>query len=87
EFMRDFLWLIPANDKLFEFYAKLGFEKKLYSCGNYKNKIDFFEQPQVIEYLYEGSDYKYPVGMVYSKTPFESGSTGFSQIYDNYNGG
>lgn len=74
--MDDFLWLIPAHDFLFDFYAKFGFETKLYSDKEYKEKIHFDENKEIIEYLYSGSDYTYPEGMVYSNKAFPVGNTG-----------
>lgn len=74
--MKDFLWLIPAEDYLFDYYAKFGFEIKLYSDSAYANVIRFNEGKEIIEYLYEGSVYKYPRGMIYSKKNLPSGSTG-----------
>lgn len=76
KYMNDFLWLIPANDALFGFYAKFGFETKLHSDAKYKNKIVFDESNEIIEYLYSGSDYTYPDGMVYSIKNFPVGNTG-----------
>ena len=70
----DFLWLIPAHDSLFDFYAKFGFETKLHSEKAYENQIHFNENN---EYLYSGSDYTYPDGMVYSIKEFPVGNTGF----------
>ena len=77
KYMNDFLWLIPAHDSLFGFYAKFGFETKLHSDKEYKNKIHFDENDEIIEYLYSGSDYTYPDGMVYSIKNFPVGNTGF----------
>lgn len=74
--MNDFLWLIPAHDSLFSFYAKFGFETKLYSDKEYENRIVFDENKEIIEYLYSGSDYTYPDGMVYSIKTFPVGNTG-----------
>ena len=74
--MGDFLWLIPANDGLFDFYAKHGFETKLFSAGEFENKIEFDECDEIIEYLYEGSDYEFPKGMIYSALDLPKGSTG-----------
>lgn len=76
KYMNDFLWLIPAHDSLFDFYAKFGFETKLYSDKDFGNKIVFEESNEIIEYLYSGSDYTYPDGMVYSIKDFPVGSTG-----------
>lgn len=75
--MQDFLWLIPANDSLFSFYEKAGFETRLYSDKEYNNKIIFYECKDIVDYLYAGSDYDFPKGMVYSKKTFPVGSTGF----------
>lgn len=74
--MNDFLWLIPAHNSLFGFYAKFGFETKLHSDQEYENRIVFDENKEIIEYLYSGSDYTYPDGMVYSNKVFPVGSTG-----------
>ena len=77
--MKDFLWLIPAKDHLFAFYGKYGFETKLYSQGTFENKIEFNENMEIItEYLYEGSDYDYPLGMIYSSLELPKGGTGFN---------
>ena len=76
--MSDFLWLIPANDGLFEFYAKHDFETKLFSEGNFENKIEFDESNEIIEYLYEGSDYEFPKGMIYAMLDLPEGSTGLN---------
>lgn len=73
----DFLWLIPAHDSLFDYYKNLGFETKLYSDIKYENCIVFNESEEICEYLYEGSDYEYPRGMVYSELCFQEGGTGF----------
>lgn len=73
----DFLWLIPANDSLFDFYKRFAFETKLYSDKKYDNCIAFDENDEICEYLYEGSAYKYPRGMVYSKLEIPEGGTGF----------
>ena len=74
--MNDFLWLIPAHDSLFDFYAKFGFETKLCSDKECENQIIFDENKEIIEYLYSGSDYTYPDGMVYSMKKFPVGHTG-----------
>lgn len=74
--LSDFLWLIPANDRLFEFYGKLGFKTKLFSDKVYTNKIGFNETDEITAFLYEGSDYKYPKGMIYSEYEFPEGHTG-----------
>lgn len=73
----DFLWLIPAEDSLFDFYKRFDFKTKLYSDKKYDNCIAFDENDEICEYLYEGSAYKYPKGMVYSKQKFTEGGTGF----------
>ncbi len=73
----DFLWLIPANDSLFGFYERFGFKTKLYSDGQYKNNVTFSESADICSYLYEGSDYKFPKGMIYSDTDLPQGGTGF----------
>ena len=77
--MGDFLWLIPANDGLFEFYSKHGFETKLFSEGEFKNKIEFDENDDIIEYLYEGSDCEFPKGMICSALDLPEGSTGINR--------
>ena len=77
--MSDFLWLIPANDELFEFYAKHGFETKLFSKGKFENKIEFDENKEIIEYLYEGSDYEFPKGMIYATLDLPIGGTGINK--------
>ena len=76
--MRDFLWLIPANDGLFKFYAKHDFKTKLFSEGEFENKIEFDESNEIIEYLYEGSDYEFPKGMIYATLDLPEGSTGLN---------
>lgn len=73
----DFLWLIPAEDSLFDFYKRFDFKTKLYSNIKYDNCIVFDENDEICEYLYEGSAYKYPKGMLYSKQYFPDGGTGF----------
>ena len=77
--IKDFLWLIPANDGLFSFYAKHGFETKLESVGEYEYKIEFDENSEIIEYLYDGSDYEFPKGMICSPLDMPKGSTGFKR--------
>lgn len=77
--MNDFLWLIPANDGLFDFYSKQGFETKLHSSKKYERKIEFDEIREITDYLYEGSDYELPKGMIYSKLDLPEGSTGFNK--------
>ncbi|MDE6723681.1 MAG: GNAT family N-acetyltransferase, partial [Eubacterium sp.] len=52
KYMNDFLWLIPAHDSLFDFYANFGFETKLHSDKEYENNIYFDENDEIIEYLY-----------------------------------
>lgn len=79
EYMNDFLWLIPANDSLFGFYKKTGFEMKLFSDKSYENRIEFNESDEIIDYLYSGSDYDFPKGMVYSVKNFPVGSTGLKR--------
>ncbi|MEZ3421580.1 MAG: GNAT family N-acetyltransferase [Eubacterium sp.] len=79
KFMQDFLWLIPANDSLFDFYKKAGFETKLFSNGDFENKICFDETDNIIEYLYSGSAYAFPKGMVYCEKDFPVGSTGLER--------
>lgn len=74
--MKDFLWLIPAEDYLFELYSKYGFETKLYSDTLYENRIEFSESKDIVEYLYDGSDYEFPKGMIYSLKNLPDGSTG-----------
>lgn len=76
KYMQSFLWLIPAEDDLFDFYGKFGFETKLFSTDEYENKICFNESDEIIDYLYDGSAYKYPEGMVYSEAEFPIGGTG-----------
>lgn len=71
-----FLWLIPANDSLFNFYERFGFETKLYSDKKFQNSVTFKENDEIYEYLYSGSDYKYPAGMIYSEHKLPNGSTG-----------
>lgn len=77
EKMKDFLWLIPANLNLFGYYKSFGFDTKLYSDRKYKNSVSFNENDEIKEYLYEGSEFEYPKGMVYSNKYFELGNTGF----------
>lgn len=73
----DFLWLIPANDELFGFYERFGFKIKLYSNGKFDNSVVFDEDEKICEYLYEGSEYEYPCGMIYSNFDLPEGGTGF----------
>ena len=75
----DFLWLIPANDGLFDYYLNFGFETKLFSRGKFADSVEFDETEDIVSYLYEGSDYAFPKGMVYSKTDFPPGSTGLKK--------
>lgn len=75
----DFLWLIPANEALIDFYKKFGFEIKLYSENNYENKVLFNEKDDVIKYLYEGCELKKPLGMVWSKADFPNGNIGIDK--------
>lgn len=75
--LAEFLWLIPANDKLFDFYSKYGFKTKLYSDKNYNNTIQFEESEEITAFLYEGSEYEYPKGMIYSEHDFPIGNTGY----------
>lgn len=74
--MYDFLWLIPANEKLFDYYAKQGFKIKLYSDSDFKNKISFTEKKDIIADLYDGSEFENPKGMFYSLKEFPDGDTG-----------
>lgn len=78
EEMKDFLWLIPANLNLFDYYKKFGFDTKLFSDKKYENYISFNESEEIKEYLYDGSDFDYPKGMVFSNKNFEIGNTGFN---------
>ena len=66
QYTDDFLWLIPANEALVDFYKRFGFDIKLY----FENKILFDEEDDIIEYLYEGCELKNPFGMVWSKADF-----------------
>lgn len=79
QYANDFLWLIPANVALIDFYKKLGFEVKLYSEDKFENKILFNEKDNIIEYLYDGCELKNPLGMVCSETDFPVGNTGFDK--------
>lgn len=76
KYMNDFLWLIPADENLFNYYSKLGFETKLYSNSNYKNKMIFNESPTIVSDLYEGSSFEFPKGMIYSLKDLPDGDTG-----------
>lgn len=80
--MSDFLWLIPAEDYLFDYYSRFGFETKLYSGTSFAHEIKFNENKAIIDYLYEGSTYKYPKGMIYSKKNLPCGSTGIKYKED-----
>ena len=70
QYTDDFLWLIPANEALVDFYKRFGFDIKLYFENKYENKILFDEEDDTIEYLYEGCELKNPFGMVWSKADF-----------------
>lgn len=74
KYMKDFLWLIPAEESLIDYYKRFGFEIKLYSGYEYTNKITFDESTDIIEYLYEGCELKYPVGMVFTNADFKAGN-------------
>lgn len=75
-FMNDFLWLIPAKNYLFEYYAEFGFETKLYTSYEYEHIIKFDESSEITEYLYEGSSFDLPKGMMFSYLNFPCGCTG-----------
>ncbi len=75
----DFLWLIPANDELFGYYAKFGFKKKLFSSEKYDHCVSFFESREITDYLYDGSDYEYPAGMIFSEYDLPCGGTGYKR--------
>ena len=60
-----FLWLIPANEGLINYYENLGFKPKFEPLGEYKENIVFNEIDGVKSYLYEGCELKKPVGVVY----------------------
>ncbi len=77
--MNDFLWLIPAEESLFDYYSKLGFKTKLYSNSNYINKIEFDENDLIINELYEGSAFEFPKGMIYSLLNLPDGDTGMNE--------
>ena len=77
--MKDFLWLIPANNGLFDFYSKHGFETKLYSNEKFDYRIEFDEISDIVDYLYEGSDFELPKGMMYSQLDLPDGSTGLKR--------
>lgn len=74
--MSDFLWLIPATESLFEYYSRLGFETRLYTDSRFENSIIFNESEEVIAELYDGSEFEYPKGMLYSVKNFPDGNTG-----------
>lgn len=76
KYMSDFLWLIPANESLFNYYSKLGFETKLFTASNYIDKVVFYENNEIAAELYDGSEFKYPKGMIYSLKKFPNGDTG-----------
>ena len=76
KYMDDFLWLIPAEKSLFDYYSKLGFVTKLYSNSNFKNKIKFNEPAKILLDLYEGSSFELPKGMIYSLKDLPKGDTG-----------
>lgn len=76
EYADDFLWLIPAEKSLIDYYKKFGFDIKLYSYTDYSNRISFDESRNIIEYLYEGCQLEKPVGMVYTDKDFSVGDTG-----------
>lgn len=76
----DFLWLIPANESLFDYYAKFGFKTLLFSDMAYDNRVVFNESSEICGYLYDGSDFKEPRGMLFSEEPFEIGSTGIYEL-------
>lgn len=78
-YMNDFLWLIPANLSLFAFYEKLGFKTKLYSDKKFSHSIKFNETDDIIEYLYDGSEFEFPKGMVYTLKDFPVGNTGLKR--------
>lgn len=73
----DFLWLIPANDRLFKYYGRFGFKKKLYSSNAFDHCVSFDEISAITDYLYEGSNYEYPAGMIYSEYDLPCGGTGY----------
>lgn len=59
----NFLALIPANDKLVDYYDKRGF--------NLRSKIDniiFDESDEIKEYLFEGSSLSKPLLSIYKNT-------------------
>ncbi len=72
-----FLWLIPATESLFDFYSRFGFKTKLYSGEKQKNKVSFCESNEIVfDFLFEGSDFEYPKGMIYSLFSLPDGGTG-----------
>lgn len=73
EYMNDFLWLIPANDSLFGYYEKFGFITKLYSNKNFEYSIEFDENLDITNDLYEGCSNN-PKGMVFSVNQFQIGN-------------
>ena len=77
--MNDFLWLIPASAELFGFYEKHEFETKLFSEGDFEYNIEFDECDEIAEYLYEGSDYEVPKGMICSALDLPIGGTGLNR--------
>lgn len=73
----DFLWLIPASESLFCFYSRFGFETKLYSGERRENRISFNESDEIVfDFLFDGSDFEYPKGMIYSALCLPDGGTG-----------
>lgn len=75
----DFLWLIPADEKLFGYYSKFGFETKLFSQGDFDNTVSFDETEEIASYLYEGSEFEYPDGMIFSQLDLPRGGTGLKK--------
>lgn len=76
KYMHDFLWLIPAEKSLIDYYKKFGFQIKLYSFSRYSDKMAFSERDDIVAYLYEGCELDEPVGMVLSNTEFHLGDIG-----------
>lgn len=76
KYMNDFLWLIPADESLFDYYSKFEFETKLFSDSSYENKITFNESDEITKDLYEGSSFEFPKGMMYSLKKLPNGDTG-----------
>lgn len=74
KYMEDFLWLIPAEESLIDYYKKFGFDIKLYSGSEYIDKIIFDENADITEYLYEGCELEEPVGMVFADKNFKEGN-------------